>query len=213
MQMWGGGSAPIVVNPALVQAVFKAKPPTPGDPPYEVSVAGLQAIAGQPVSLLQNGQVIGKAFVGADGTAAIAPSFGDGSVKPGELEVGADGQGVQPFKVAVSGVPPVATTLTQSCPADTVLSGNLLAGTITVTGTLAGAPAGSTVAVTFDGSAAITPRTVTVNATTDAAGAWTASLPVARSDQGNWVVSSAFAATAQYAGSQAGPCTINVHVS
>ena len=213
MQMWGGGNAPIVINPALVQAVFTTKPPAPGDPPFEVNVAGLAAIAGQPVSLLQNGQVIGKAFVGADGKAAIAPSFGDGSVKPGELEIGADGQGVQPFKVPVTGVPPVTTTLTQSCPADTVLSGNLPAGTITVTGTLAGAPAGATVAVTFDGSDAIAPRTVTVNATTDAAGGWTASLPVARSDQGDWIVSSAYGATAQYAGSQAGPCTINVHVS
>ena len=137
MQMWGGRQRADRHQPGARAGGLQDQAPVPGDPPYEVNVAGLQAIAGQPVSLLHNGQVIGKAFVGADGTATIAPSFGDGSVKPGELEIGADGQGVQPFKVPVTGVPPVTTTLTQSCPADTVLSGNLLAGTITVTGTLA----------------------------------------------------------------------------
>ncbi len=61
-------------------------------------------LAGQPISLLQNGQVIGKAFAGA-GTATIPASFGDGSVKPGELEVAFEGDGAQPVKVPVDGVP------------------------------------------------------------------------------------------------------------
>ena len=41
----------------------------------------------------------------ADGTATIPAAFGDGSVKPGELEVAFEGDGAQPVKVPVAGVP------------------------------------------------------------------------------------------------------------
>ncbi|MGB2711698.1 MAG: C25 family cysteine peptidase [Conexibacter sp.] len=105
MQMWGGGNAPIVFNPALFEAVYKAKIPNPGDPPFEVEVKLPKELLGQPISLLQNGQVIGKAFAG-DGVATIPASFGDGSVKPGELEVAVEGDGAQPVKIPVTGVPP-----------------------------------------------------------------------------------------------------------
>lgn len=105
MQMWGGGSPPIVFNPAVFEAVYKAKIPTPGDPPpFEVEVKLPKELLGQPISLLQNGQVIGKAIAG-DGVATIPASFGDGSVKPGELEVAVDADGAQPVKVPVTGVP------------------------------------------------------------------------------------------------------------
>ncbi|MDX6679902.1 MAG: hypothetical protein QOE31_3954 [Solirubrobacteraceae bacterium] len=109
MQMWGGGNAPIVFNPALISAIYKPGPISiPDPPPYEVAVNLGQVLgnfAGQPISLLQNGQVVGKAFVGGDGTATIPASFGDGSVKPGELEVAFEGDGAQPVKVPVTGVP------------------------------------------------------------------------------------------------------------
>ncbi len=107
MQMWGGGNPPIVFNPALITAIYRAKPPAPGDPPpFEVFATLPKELAGQPVSLLKAGQVIGKAFVGADGTATIPAAFGDGSVKPGELEVAIEGDGAQPVKVTVTDVPP-----------------------------------------------------------------------------------------------------------
>jgi hypothetical protein len=219
MQMWGGGNAPIVLNPALVQATYKPGPISiPDPPPYEVAVNLGQPIgplAGQPISLLRGGQVVGKAFLAADGTATIGASFGDGSVKPGELEVAFEGEGAQPFKVPVPGVPPLKTTLTQNCPA-TVLIPNLN-GTMTVTGTVAPAPpAGSTVAVTFDGSGTpgtIDDRVVTVNATTDASGNWSASLQVVRGDQGTWSVSSAYGGSDQYAASQSAACSVLVAVS
>jgi hypothetical protein len=116
MQMWGGGTAPIVFNPAQFTAIYRAKPPTPGDPPFEVFVTLPKELVGQPISLLQNGQVIGKALAG-DGSATIPASFGDGSVKPGELEVAVEADGAQPIKVPVTEVPPpdlIVSELTSS---------------------------------------------------------------------------------------------------
>jgi len=104
MQMWGGGTAPLVFTAAQFTAIYRAKPPTPGDPPFEVFVTLPRELAGQPISLLQNGQVIGKALAG-DGTATIPAAFGDGSVKPGELEVAVEPDGGQPVKVPVADVP------------------------------------------------------------------------------------------------------------
>jgi hypothetical protein len=107
MQMWGGGSPPIVFDPSRFTAIYRPKPFNPGDPPpFEVFATLPKELAGQPVSLLKNGEVIGKAFVGGDGTATIPAAFGDGSVKPGELEIAIEGDGAQPVKVTVSDVPP-----------------------------------------------------------------------------------------------------------
>jgi hypothetical protein len=225
MQMWGGGSAPIVFNAALVTAIYKPGPISiPDPPPFVVDVNLGQVVGnllGQPISLLHNGQVIGKAFLAADGTATIPASFGDGSVKPGELEVAFEGDGAQPFKVPVSGVPdpaPAATTLTQSCPSGVTFE---VEGptTITVTGTLAGAPAGSTVNVTFlhpqpsGTSTNPAPPPETVAAVTGADGAWTASVTTSdRLDLGTWSVSSSYAGTSAYASSQGGPCSFPVQL-
>jgi hypothetical protein len=96
MQMWGGGSPPILFDPATIKAIYKAKPFNPGDPPpFEVNVTLPAQLAGQAISLLRNGQVIGKALAG-DGGATIPASFGDGSVNPGELEVAFEADGAQP---------------------------------------------------------------------------------------------------------------------
>ena len=63
-------------------------------------------LAGQPISLLRNGQVIGKAFVNGDGTADDpGRRSATARCKPGELEVAIEGDGAQPFKVPVAGVP------------------------------------------------------------------------------------------------------------
>jgi len=107
MQMWGGGTPPIVFDPSRFTAIYRAKPVGPGDPPpFEVFATLPKELAGQPVSLLKAGQVIGKAFVNGDGTATIPAAFGDGSVKPGELEIAIEGDGAQPVKAPVGDVPP-----------------------------------------------------------------------------------------------------------
>lgn len=124
MQMWGGGKPPIVFNPALVNAIYKPGPISiPDPPPFEVNVSlpPTFGLAGQPISLLRGGQVVGKAFINGDGKAEIPAAFGDGSVKPGELEVAFEGDGAQPVKVPVAGVPP----------ADLVVS-SLLGDSVTV---------------------------------------------------------------------------------
>jgi hypothetical protein len=136
MQMWGGGNPPIVFDASRFLAVYKEKlNPDPG-PKFEVNVVLPKGLAGQPISLLQNGQVIGKALAG-DGVATIDAAFGDGSVKPGELTIALEADGAQPVSAPVRGVPEAPTAK----PADLVVSA-LAANTVTVTNQGAG-PAGA----------------------------------------------------------------------
>jgi Peptidase family C25/Propeptide_C25 len=206
MQMWGGGK-PLFLDPGQFKAVlveqFQLPIPIPDPPPFGVQVSLPKGLAGQPISLLQNGEVIGKAIAG-DGVATIPASFGDGSVKPGELQVALEADGSPPVSVPVDGVPKAKTTLQQSCPRSGAIETPL-----TVTGALSGAPAGSSVDVTFtppkgEGSAAV------VHAKTGADGSWQASVTPTANQPGTWSISSSYAGTAQYAGSSAGPCTVLV---
>ena len=136
MQMFGGGHPPLSIGQAAFTAIYKPKPVTPGDPPpFEVVVTLPGGLAGQPISLLRNGEVIGKAIAG-DGSVAIAATFNDGvTPKPGELQVAlGDADDVAPVTVPVAGVPAPP-------PPDLVVS-ELTASTITVSnqgGSAAGA--------------------------------------------------------------------------
>jgi len=105
MQMWGGGHAPFHIDPKLITAVYKFPPPLPDPPPYQVVVQIPKQFAGQPIALLRDGVVIGKGIAGRAGAVTINASFGDGSVKPGELRVAIDAQGAQPVAVNVTGIP------------------------------------------------------------------------------------------------------------
>jgi hypothetical protein len=230
MQMFGGGSAPIVFNPNIFRAVYRELPiPKPGDPPpffVELTFRSNPALTGQPISLLRNGEVIGKALAG-DGSVRIDATFNDGAPRPGELEVALEADGAAPIKVSVEGgtTPPppppppppalAATTLTQTCPQSVPFSPN--GTTVTVRGTLAGAPAGSQVGVTFvhpqqpGTSTNPTNPPSNVAATTDARGTWSASVSTTSfQDVGQWSVSSSYAATSAYAASTAEPCMFDV---
>jgi peptidase C25-like protein len=226
MKLWGGGTPPTVFRTDQFNAVYHA-PVSPGDA-YSVTSPVPAELNGQTLSLIKNGEVIGKAFA-SGGFVTVQPSFGDGTANPGELELAADGEHAQPIRVPVSGIPapagpgggePTATTLTQSCPEQVGFTDGPR-GDIVVTGHLGGAPPGSTVAVSFKHPDRTNPPstgpTDLVNATTDANGDWTASEhvdftePVYPTDTGNWTVSSKFAATSTLLGSEAGPCTIYVY--
>ena len=153
MQMWGGGNAPIVINPALIKAVYKPGPfpsPTRRRTRSRWPRPAAGSSPGSRSACCATGRSSARRSLGADGTATIPAAFGDGSVKPGDLEVAFEGDNAQPVKVPVDGVPPLATKLTQNCPRRVLIPN--LAGTMTITGHLSAAPAGSTVAVTFDGS-------------------------------------------------------------
>jgi hypothetical protein len=210
MQMWGGGETPIAFNPARFKAIYKADLTPPGPDPgpkYGVQVTLPKELAGQSISLLRGGEVVGKALAG-DGSVTIPASFGDGSVKPGELKVAVEGVGAQPVSVPVEGVPPAPTTLTQVCPAASVTDQPL-----TVTGTLSTAPAGSKVTVTFAYQPVLTRpavHTVVKEVSTDASGAWSASITPTANEPGTWVVSSKYAGDSTYAGSEGGPCQVSV---
>jgi hypothetical protein len=216
MQLWGGGSAPIVLNPAVFKAVYKELPvPNPGDPPpFFVELTLPAGLAGQPISLLRNGEVIGKAIAG-DGSVVIAATFNDGAPKPGELSVALEPDGAAPLQVPVDGVPARPTALTQSCPQNVTVNSQTVSGPVTVTGTLPGVPQGAKVTVTFQApgpNGGPGGNTYVRDVTTDANGAWSATATAVRADLGTWSVSSSYAGGDGYAGSSAGPCTFTVQL-
>ena len=125
MQMWGGGRPPIVFDPNRFRAIYRElAPPKPGDPPpflVEITLPG--GLAGQPISLLRNGEVIGKAFAG-NGVAQVPATFNDGKPLPGELTVALEADGAAPVQFGVDGVPPAEQPPPPPPPpADLVVSG------------------------------------------------------------------------------------------
>jgi hypothetical protein len=135
MQMFGGGRPPIVFNPAIFTAKYAELPiPKPGDPPpylVELTFPSNPALTGQPVSLLRNGEVIGKAIAG-DGSVKVAAEFNDGLVQPGELSIAIDADDAAVVRVPVS---------TPVRPVDLVVS-QFTASSVTVTNQGTG-PAGA----------------------------------------------------------------------
>jgi hypothetical protein len=214
MQMWGGGEAPLVIAATEIKAIYREQytgPPVPGDPPpYEVTVTLPAFLNGQPISLLRDGQVIGKATV-ANGAATIPALFGDGSVKPGDLEVAAEGDGAQPFKTRVEGIP-APTTLSQKC--QTPAEGNSVPSNnpMTTTGTLDPGFAGATITVKYTRPDQTTfERTVT----TDANGNWSSTITPQNETQvnhgaGTWTMQGRFAGDAGHRPSTATACSTEV---
>jgi hypothetical protein len=208
MQMWGG-DPPLVVSAATVHAIYKPGPISIVDPPppYHVEVTVPPELNGQPVSLLNKGQVVGKAIAG-DGKVSIDADFGDGSVKQGDLEVAAEGDGSPPVKVQVDGVKS-DTQLSQTCPSGRHANN----APVSVTGNLSPAFAGASIVVTWTRPDGTTfDRTVT----TDGNGNWSSTItPSAEAGQsgngsGFWKARSSYAGDANHNGSSAPDCTVDV---
>jgi hypothetical protein len=199
MQMWGG-TAPRAF--ALSEFTAKYVQGAKGDPaPYHVDVTLPKELAGQPVSLVQNGQVIGRAIAG-DGTATVPADFDDDNVNVGTLRIAIDADRAKPISVPVQGT----TSLTQTCPAESVdVFSNMV-----ITGNLVGAPAGSDVVVTYD-PPNDPPFTRTVQ--TDANGNWSSTvIPNNESNDatGTWTVQSSYAGDASHAGAASSACSVQV---
>jgi hypothetical protein len=171
---------------------------------------------GQTVSLLRNGDVIGKAGI-ADGAADIPASFGDGSPKPGELTIALEPDGGPAVGTGVDGVPqpePQAadTTLTQTCPDTGPNNPMPSGGNATVTGTLSPAFAGALIRVKWT-----RPDQTSFEHTvrTDANGKWSDTIVPQLEHQnapltGTWQVESHYDGDSTHKPSSAGPCAVYV---
>jgi hypothetical protein len=156
--------------------------------------------------------VIVAATVDAQGawSASVTPAVGEtggwtvSSNYPGDNAH--DGSKAGPCSVAVVRQP---TKLTQSCPDE----GQVLQP-LAVNGHLDSAPAGSVIDVTFLGpptqGGEVPGRSVEVQATTDAAGNWSAKTTPERAETGDWIISSSYAGDGTFAPSDAEPCVVPV---
>ena len=205
MQMWGG-DPPIRIDVSQIVAVYKQLNEPGGDPgPYEVNVTVPATLNGQTLSLLRNGDTVGKGIV-QNGKVTIVASFGDGSVKPGDLQVASDSDGVEPFTAPVT-VPKQTTTLTQNCPNDTGFNGDA-----TVSGSLGPSVAGATITVTWTrpGGRGSFDRTVT----TDSQGNWSDTIdtgpdfdPGGGGSGGTWSVHASYAGDDKHEASSTQDCS------
>jgi hypothetical protein len=202
MQMWGGGVDPLVFVLTQFRAVYKKQleDPGPDPPPYLVEITLPSEFNGQPIALLQDGEVIGKA-IAANGIANVPADFDSDDVNVGKLEIAIEADGAQPIKIPVSG----ETSLTQSCPEEPVASNN----EIEVNGNLAPSVADATVIVKYtrpDGSTF--ERTVQ----TDQNGNWTSTIVPIDEDgplDGDWKVQARYAGDSSHAGALAPECTVS----
>jgi hypothetical protein len=207
MQMWGGGVDPIILAATQIKAIYLDEfpdPPPGGPPPYGVNVTLPQSFAGQSISLLRNGEVVGKAIIGGDGVATIPAEFGDDDPRAGELQVSFEPEGGAPISVPVDGVPQT-TTLTQTCPS----SPQPLPGDgLTTSGTLSPAPAGATISIKYTRP---NQTTFTNTTTTDANGAWSDTInPDYSTEDGTWKVQASYAGSSTHAASTAPECTVEL---
>jgi hypothetical protein len=216
MQMWGGGSPPFVFDPSQVRAEFvrevQLADPPPDPPPYFVHVEVPVELNGQPISLLRNGEVIGKANV-VNGQADIPADFGDSTPGPGELVVAADGDGAVPFQVPVNGVPR-RTQLSQTCPTGEQPNN----GDMTISGTLSPAAAGKEIIVRYTAppsDAHPDGETFERTVTTNADGSWSDTIEPGTDSlgdprDGTWTIQARFAGDSGHHPSQAPACQVEV---
>jgi hypothetical protein len=205
MQMWGGDvPEPRVPDVSQFRAAFREDfgfPPQPDPPPYAVEVTLPTEFNGQAISLLRDGQVIGKA-IAADGRAQIPAAFGDGAPTEGDLRVAMEADGAIPVSVPVDGLP-VDTTLTTTCPGSPQPANTPMA----TGGRLEPGFAGAQVIVRY------TPpggqpfeRTVT----TDANGDWSDKITPGPNDVGDWRIEARYEGDSGHTAADGQECVVTV---
>jgi hypothetical protein len=208
MQMWGA-SSPFVLDPSQFTAVFQrvVSDPPPGDPPpYWVIVTVPPGLNGETLSILRNGEVVGKATITGDTVRIPASLAGDAS---GKLQVATEPDGSPPVTIDVKSQP---TTLSQQCPQ----SVDGFNDPVTVMGQLDPAFAGAQIKVKYTTPVGnpTASRTFERTVTTDATGAWSDSVDVRQEEPGNWrgdwKIQARFEGDATHAGSTAQECTVDV---
>jgi hypothetical protein len=202
MQMWGGGRAPTELNVAEIRPVYARSDEPGADPPYRVDVTLPRSLQGQPISLMRDGEVIGKSGIG-NGGASIRPSFGDGT-DLGDLRVAIDADGARPISVPVEGV----TALSRSCPSQVVQSN----GSMVTFGRLTPGVTGAQIRLTYTRPDGTTfERTAQVHPD----GSWNDSISPNAEDpnglgNGTWRIRMRYAGDASHAPSTVPDCTASV---
>ena len=200
MQMWGGD--PIHIWDVVSFSAVYASGGIPGDPgPYHVNVQLPPGLNGQAISLLQDGQVIGKATA-HDGQASVPADFDSDNKDVGDLKVAIDSIGSEPVTIPVSG----ETSLSQTCPDDVSFN-----SPATVRGKLSPGFANASITVTWTrpGGRGSFDHTVT----TDAQGNWTDTISTGRDDPngggngGTWLVHATYGGDESHAGSSTRDCS------
>jgi hypothetical protein len=205
MQMWGGGAPPIVFDVSQFLALYRQTidDPGPDPPPYFVNITLPRELLGQPISLLQDGEVIGKSIAG-DGFANIPADFDTDRENVGRLEIVIDADGAQPITIPVSG----ETSLTQSCPAEQPVASN---DELTVSGALSGASNAPIVVRYTPPEGSPFERTVQSGEN----GSWTSTIVPQEEDvpnqgEGTWRIQARYAGDANHAAAIAPECAVAV---
>ena len=201
-QMWA--AEPVRFQPPKLNVrLLKFQVPQPGDPPFKVLIN--MPIGGGPeppafgtiATLFHDGEAIGRATVGADGTAEIIP---DANTSTDDLTVTFDQQGAIPATKEVSDVPTSVTVVPPSQNQPILVPAS---PTATFTGKLDPAIGGAKVRVVYTPETTAQGPPITHTATVDANGNYSDTITFTdRSQAGNWHVQAFFDGQCGYNPSQ-----------
>jgi hypothetical protein len=208
-QMWA--AEPMRFHPPQIDVHFVPFDfPKPGDPVFKVQVnlplgAGEPPALGTVATLFHDGEAIGRATVGADGTAEIIP---DTKTPTDDLTVTFDQQGALPASKEVSDVP-TTLTVTPPGPNDPILVPG--SPTATFTGHLDPAFAGGVIRVVYTPEKSGQGPAITHTVNTDASGNYSDTVTfTSRSQAGNWHVQAFFDGQNGYSPSQSASVAFEV---
>lgn len=205
MQMWA--ATPVHIDPGKVDSKWRdVAPVNPGDPVFQVEVTfpqggGEPPAGGAVVTLLHDGDVIGRGIVGGDGHVTITP---DVKTDTKNLTVALDEDGALPVQDVVDrGSPAQATTLTLSGPSKVKFNTNT-----TFSGHLDPAFAGASINVVYTRDS--NGETIQHAQTTDASGNFTDTVNIPRQKAGAWHAQATYAGDADHGASSSNVVSFTV---